>query len=177
MASSGGGATGVELSAELLDASRLLNAYGVTAVDHQTISVHLIEAAPRLLPGLSERISQTVQQELESLGVTVHVGTAIQEAQEYQLVTGDGEIIETDLNVWAAGIKAPSFLAELGLSTNKRHQINVKQTLQSVDDSHIFAMGDCACCPPRRRSHGTASRSGGASAGKATSEEFRTLSS
>lgn len=64
----GGGATGVELSAELLDASRLLNAYGVTAVDHQTISVHLIEAAPRLLPGLSERISQTVQQELESMG-------------------------------------------------------------------------------------------------------------
>ncbi|HBP80123.1 MAG TPA: FAD-dependent oxidoreductase, partial [Halomonas sp.] len=143
----GGGATGVELSAELLDASRLLNAYGVTAVDHQTISVHLIEAAPRLLPGLSERISQTVQQELESMGVTVHVGTAIQEAQEYQLVTGDGEVIETDLNVWAAGIKAPPFLTELGLSTNKRNQINVKQTLQSVDDPHIFAMGDCACCP------------------------------
>ena len=143
----GGGATGVELSAELLDASRLLNAYGVTAVDHQTISVHLIEAAPRLLPGLSERISQTVQQELEGMGVTVHVGTAIQEAQEYQLVTGDGEVIDTDLNVWAAGIKAPPFLAELGLSTNKRNQINVKQTLQSVDDPHIFAMGDCACCP------------------------------
>ncbi|WP_311062800.1 NAD(P)/FAD-dependent oxidoreductase [Halomonas sp. DWK9] len=143
----GGGATGVELSAELLDASRLLNAYGVTAVDHQTISVHLIEAAPRLLPGLSERISQTVQQELESMGVTVHVGTAIQEAQEYQLVTGDGEVIETDLNVWAAGIKAPPFLTELGLSTNKRNQINVKQTLQSVDDPHIFALGDCASCP------------------------------
>lgn len=143
----GGGATGVELSAELLDASRLLNAYGVTAVDHQTISVHLIEAAPRLLPGLSERISQTVQQELKSMGVTVHVGTAIQEAQEYQLVTGDGEVIETDLNVWAAGIKAPPFLTELGLSTNKRNQINVKQTLQSVDDPYIFAMGDCACCP------------------------------
>lgn len=75
------------------------------------------------------------------------MGTAIQEAQEYQLVTGDGEVIETDLNVWAAGIKAPPFLTELGLSTNKRNQINVKQTLQSVDDPHIFAMGDCACCP------------------------------
>ncbi len=59
---------GWSFRAELLDASRLLNAYGVTAVDHQTISVHLIEAAPRLLPGLSERISQTVQQELESMG-------------------------------------------------------------------------------------------------------------
>ncbi|BCB07324.1 NADH dehydrogenase [Vreelandella venusta] len=143
----GGGATGVELSAELLDASRLLNAYGVTAVDHQTISVHLIEAAPRLLPGLSERISETVLQELESMGVTVHVGTAIKEAQQYQLVTGDGEVIKTDLNVWAAGIKAPPFLAELDLTTNKKNQINVHQTLQSVDDPYIFAIGDCADCP------------------------------
>ena len=143
----GGGATGVELAAELLDASRLLNAYGVTAIDHQTISVHLIEAAPRLLPGLSERISETVQLELENLGVHVHVGTAIQEAQKYQLVTGEGEVIKTDLNVWAAGIKAPPFLAGLGLTTNRKNQINVSPTLQSLDDADIFALGDCASCP------------------------------
>lgn len=143
----GGGATGVELSAELLDASRLLNAYGVTALDHQNISVHLIEAAPRLLPALSERIGHTVKQELESMGVQVHVDTAIQQAEAYQLVTGDGHVIETDLNVWAAGIKAPPFLAELGLTTNKKNQVSVHQTLQSVDDPHIFAMGDCASCP------------------------------
>ncbi|MGY4878317.1 NAD(P)/FAD-dependent oxidoreductase [Vreelandella aquamarina] len=143
----GGGATGVELSAELLDASRLLNAYGVTATDHQTISVHLIEAAPRLLPGLSERISETVRQELETMGVHVHVGTAIQEAQQYQLVTGEGEVIKTDLNVWAAGIKAPPFLADLDLATNRKNQVLVSQTLQSIDDPHIFALGDCASCP------------------------------
>lgn len=143
----GGGATGVELSAELLDASRLLNAYGVTALDHQNISVHLIEAAPRLLPALSERIGHTVQQELESMGVHVHVDTTIQQAQEYRLITGDGEVIETDLNVWAAGIQAPPFLAKIGLTANKKNQIQVAQTLQSVDDPHIFAMGDCASCP------------------------------
>jgi NADH dehydrogenase len=143
----GGGATGVELAAELFDASRMLNAYGVTATDHQQISVHLLEAAPRLLPGLSERISQTVQQELEDMGVTVHVGTAIKEAQASCLVTGDDDVIETDLNVWAAGIKAPPFLAEQGLSTNNKNQIKVAKTLQSVDDPAIFALGDCADCP------------------------------
>lgn len=143
----GGGATGVELAAELFDASRMLNAYGVTAADHQQISVHLLEAAPRLLPALSERISQTVQKELEGMGVTVHVGTAIKEAQANRLITGDDDVIETDLNVWAAGIKAPPFLAELGLSTNKKHQIKVEKTLQSIDDPAIFALGDCADCP------------------------------
>ncbi|MFB9865776.1 NAD(P)/FAD-dependent oxidoreductase [Vreelandella sulfidaeris] len=143
----GGGATGVELAAELFDASRMLNAYGVTSIDHQHIRVHLLEAAPRLLPALSERVSQTVKKELESLGVTVHTGTAIKEAQEYRLVTNDGEEIETDINVWAAGIKAPAFLTELGLTTNKKNQIEVKRTLQSVDDERIFALGDCASCP------------------------------
>ncbi|QNI03492.1 NAD(P)/FAD-dependent oxidoreductase [Halomonas sp. SH5A2] len=143
----GGGATGVELAAELFDASRMLNAYGVTAIDHQQISVHLLEAAPRLLPGLSERISQTVQQDLEKMGVTIHVDTAVKEAQANCLVTGDGDVIKTDLNVWAAGIKAPPFLAEQGLSTNKKNQIKVAKTLQSVDDPAIFALGDCADCP------------------------------
>jgi NADH dehydrogenase len=143
----GGGATGVELAAELFDASRMLNAYGVTSVDHQQISVHLLEAAPRLLPGLSERVSQTVKTELESMGVTVHTDTAVKEAQAHQLVTGDDEVIKTDINVWAAGIKAPPFLAELGLTTNKKNQIEVKSTLQSVDDEKIFALGDCASCP------------------------------
>ncbi|MBS3670151.1 NAD(P)/FAD-dependent oxidoreductase [Vreelandella boliviensis] len=143
----GGGATGVELAAELFDASRMLNAYGVTALDNQQISVHLLEAAPRLLPGLSERVSQTVKAELEEMGVTVHTDTAVKEAQEYQLVTGDDEVIKTDINVWAAGIKAPPFLAELGLTTNKKNQIEVNSTLQSVDDEKIFALGDCASCP------------------------------
>ncbi|TVP49249.1 MAG: NAD(P)/FAD-dependent oxidoreductase [Halomonas sp.] len=143
----GGGATGVELAAELFDASRMLNAYGVTSLDDQQISVHLLEAAPRLLPALSERISQTVQTELEGMGVTVHTSTAIKEAQAHQLVTDDGDIIETDINVWAAGIQAPPFLTELGLATNKKNQIEVKSTLQSVDDEKIFALGDCASCP------------------------------
>ena len=143
----GGGATGVELAAELFDASRMLNAYGVTSVDHQQISVHLLEAAPRLLPGLSERVSQTVKTELASMGVTVHTDTAVKEAQAHQLITGDDEVIKTDINVWAAGIKAPPFLAELGLTTNKKNQIEVKSTLQSVDDEKIFALGDCASCP------------------------------
>ncbi|EHJ92340.1 NADH dehydrogenase [Vreelandella boliviensis LC1] len=143
----GGGATGVELAAELFDASRMLNAYGVTSLDNQQISVHLLEAAPRLLPGLSERVSETVKTELESMGVTVHTDTAVKEAQAHQLVTGDDEVIKTDINVWAAGIKAPPFLAELGLTTNKKNQIDVKSTLQSVDDEKIFALGDCASCP------------------------------
>ena len=50
--------------------------------------------------------------------------------------------------IWAAGIKAPAFLATLdGLETNRGNQIKVKQTLEATTAADIFAFGDCAECP------------------------------
>jgi len=51
------------------------------------------------------------------------------------------------LTVWAAGIKAPAILSELdGLAVNRLGQLNVRATLQTETDDHIFALGDCAAC-------------------------------
>ncbi|QTF91648.1 NAD(P)/FAD-dependent oxidoreductase [Halomonas sp. BM-2019] len=143
----GAGATGVELAAELYDASRMLHSYGFTRLNAGQLSVHLIEAAPKILPALPERISGAVHKELEKLGVTLHVSTRITEVDPRGMTTSEGERIATDLNVWAAGIKAPPFLSGLGLTTEHNHQIKVHPTLQSLDDPAIFAFGDCASCP------------------------------
>lgn len=143
----GAGATGVELAAELFDASKMLHSYGFTSLNSGQLEVHLIEAAPQILPALPARISKAVHRELEKLGVNIHVDTRVTRADEHGFVTADGERIETDLSVWAAGIRAPAFLSELGLSTERNHQIKVKRTLQSQDDERVFAFGDCAACP------------------------------
>ncbi|WP_110664757.1 NAD(P)/FAD-dependent oxidoreductase [Salinicola halophilus] len=143
----GAGATGVELAAELFGASRMLHSYGFTALDSTNLEVHLIEAAPRILPALPERISRAVHGELERLGVKIHVDTRITEANEDGFITADGTSLHTDLSVWAAGIRAPAFLSELGITTERNHQVTVSSTLQSVDDERIFAFGDCAACP------------------------------
>ncbi|APX93788.1 FAD-dependent oxidoreductase [Halomonas sp. 1513] len=143
----GAGATGVELAAELYDASKMLHSYGFTNMDSGQLDVHLIEAAPNILPALPERITKAVQRELEKLGVNIHVETRVTQADTEGFITADGTRIETDLNVWAAGIKAPPFLSELGLATERNHQIKVNAELQSLDDPRIFAFGDCASCP------------------------------
>ncbi|GED21455.1 NAD(P)/FAD-dependent oxidoreductase [Halomonas halmophila] len=143
----GAGATGVELAAELYDASQMLHAYGVTQLESDHLEVHLIEAAPGILPALPDRISQAVHRELERLGVQVHVATRVTRIEPSAIITADGQRIETDLGVWAAGIKAPAFLSELGLTTEHNHRIRVESSLQSIDDPHIFALGDCASCP------------------------------
>lgn len=145
----GGGATGVELAAELHEASRMLQSYGVTDLDSDHLEVHLIEAAPRILPALPERISQAVHRELEGLGVRLHAATRVTRVEADAIHTADGKRIDTDLAVWAAGIKAPPFLSELGLPTESNHRLKVHATLQSTEDPLVFAMGDCASCPQR----------------------------
>lgn len=143
----GAGATGVELSAELLSATELLSSYGYTRIQREQLDIHLIEAADRILPALPARIGEAVSRQLDKLGVTLHTGTLITSADAAGFVTKSGDRIDADLSVWAAGVKGASFLSELGLVTRPNHQLLVKPTLASESDERIFAIGDCAACP------------------------------
>lgn len=148
MAIVGAGATGVELAAELHHAARELAAYGLNGIRPEDVHITLIEAGPRVLPALPERISQPVHQTLRGLGVTVLTDAAVSEVTADGLHTGNGEFIPAALKVWAAGIRAPGFLKDIdGLETNRINQLQVLSTLQTTRDENIFAFGDCAACP------------------------------
>lgn len=148
MAIVGAGATGVELAAELLHAAKELAAYGLDGIKPEDVKITLIEAGPKVLPALPERISQPVHQTLLDLGVKVLTGAAVSEVTADGLHTKQGEFVPASLKVWAAGIKAPAFLHEIdGLETNRINQLVVHPTLQSTRDENIFAFGDCAACP------------------------------
>ncbi len=141
----GGGATGVELSAELYKAQEWFSTYGLTAMTPEHLDVSLIEAGPRLLPALNEHISKGAREELEKLGVRVMVDTAVISASSDGLQTKEGEAIPADLMVWAAGVKAPDFLCNIeGLETNRANQLIVEPTLLVKGDPAIYALGDCA---------------------------------
>jgi len=143
----GGGATGVELSAELYKAREWFSTYGLKEITPKHLQVTLLEAGPRLLPALNERISSGVYAELQKLGVAVRVNTAVVSATDRGLSTGDGDEISADLMVWAAGVKAPDFLASIeGLEVNRANQVVVEPSLQARGDNSVFALGDCAGC-------------------------------
>ncbi|MDH1512323.1 NAD(P)/FAD-dependent oxidoreductase [Pseudomonas mosselii] len=144
----GAGATGVELAAELHNAAHELAAYGLDKIQPKDMHITLIEAGPRVLPALPERISVPVHKTLEKLGVTVMTNAAVSEVTEDGLKTASGEVIQASLKVWAAGIRAPGFLKDIdGLETNRINQLVVRPTLQTTLDDNIFAFGDCAACP------------------------------
>ncbi len=153
----GAGATGVELAAELHYAAKQYVKLGLEGIASKNVSITLIEAAPRILMALPEKIAAQAYEELANIGVTVLTGEKVVEITDTEVKTGSGRVIESSLKAWCAGIKAPEFLSSLdGLETNKLNQLVVEPTLQTSQDEAIFALGDCAMCalesgvvPPR----------------------------
>lgn len=143
----GGGATGVELAAELMEASDSLRSYGMNTLDPaRDIRITLLEGANRILSALPAKLSSRAEQLLRNRGVQVFTNVKVAEVHEGYLFDSERKRYEADLCVWAAGIKAPEFLTSLGLTTNRINQIIVDEQLRT-EDPHIFAMGDCAQAP------------------------------
>ena len=145
----GAGATGVELAAELHRTTREIVAFGLDRIDpEKDIKVSLIEAAERILPALQPRFSLATEDLIKKLGVQVFTSSKVMEVMSNGIRLADGRVLESELVVWAAGVKAPDFLKDLGgLETNRINQLVVLDTLQTTRDIDIFALGDCAACP------------------------------
>ncbi len=161
----GGGATGVELAAELHAAARILGNYGFENINpEKDLKIVLVEAGPRLLAQLPERLGHAAERELRKLAIDVYTDEKVVEVTENSLKMASGKVIQSTLAVWAAGVKAADFLKTLGgtepLEVNKLNQLMVNGNLQTSRDSSIYAFGDCAACqqpdgtwvPPRAQS-------------------------
>lgn len=145
----GGGATGVELSAELHMTATILSSYGLANFHpERDLKIVIVDAAPRLLQMLPERLSLAVAHELRTLDIQVHTNERVVEVSKDGVRMASGKFIPSGIVVWAAGIKVADFMKEIdGLETNRINQLVVHRTLQTTRDPSIFAMGDCAACP------------------------------
>lgn len=140
----GGGATGVELAAELVQLTELAVGYGAKGLAER-ISITLIEGSPGLLAAFPDDISAAARARLESLGIRVMVGTRVSAAEPDAFVLGDGSRVHATLKVWAAGVKGAELQCGLdGLEVGRGNQLLVRPTLQTTQDPTIFAVGDCA---------------------------------
>jgi NADH dehydrogenase len=146
----GGGATGVELAAELHDAVAEIAGYGsLLGRLPQPVRLTLVELGPRLLAGQPQAVADAVQRDLAGLGVNLRLRQRVTEVAAGHVVLEGGERVGADLTVWAAGIQGPPVLAQLdGLELGPRRQLVVRPTLQTSRDDAIFAIGDCARCVP-----------------------------
>ena len=141
----GGGATGVELAAELREATH----HGIdTLIPPERVRISVIEASERLVPGLPERLSRAVRRELERLNINVYLNSRVTRLTRHGIILNDDKTIDAHLKIWAAGISAPDELKSLRQFEHDRiGRIKVERTLRAIGFDNIFVLGDSAYCP------------------------------
>lgn len=143
----GGGATGVELAAELREASQVHVNYGFRHLDPaRDVRITLLEGAPRILAPLGEKLSDAAARLLGERHVRIVTDCKVARIDAQGLEDAAGNRYRADLCVWTAGIKAPDFLATLGLPVARGGQIEVDGHLRVKGLDGVYALGDCASC-------------------------------
>lgn len=144
----GAGATGVELAAELREASHVHSRYGFSRINASAdVTITILEGAPSILPVLPESVSGAALRLLEQRFIKVVNNCRVVEISPKQVLDANGNQYKADLCVWAAGIKAPAWLAYLGLPVNKNNQLEVQGDLRVKrhDDIFRWAIAQRAC--------------------------------
>lgn len=147
----GGGFSGVEGFGELLSlATSLLRTYPeLSPVD---LSFHLVEAAGRILPEVTDEPGRWVVRALEERGAHVHLDTQLVSAVGGHVVLSTGQEFDSELIVWAAGNAANPVVAQhTDLPVDDRGFLRVRADLRvgtaqaAVPDA--WAAGDDAAVP------------------------------
>ncbi|MFE4371682.1 NAD(P)/FAD-dependent oxidoreductase [Streptomyces sp. NPDC056835] len=110
----------------------------------------LLDIAPRVLPELDHRLSDTAQRVLRERGVDVRTGTSVKEARPTGITLDNGEFIETHTLVWCVGVRPDPLVSDLGLSV-ERGRVLVDPQLNVPGHPEVFACGDAAAVPDLTR--------------------------
>jgi len=141
----GAGFTGVEMAGELAEYVPVLcDKY---EVDRDLVSISVIDVLDRTVPALPPKLSAKVEKRLKKMGVRVLLNTRVVSIGEDFIEFGNGEkpIHErTGTVIWAAGIEAADITGKAAgeLESAGRGRIKVDRYLRSVNDEHVYVLGD-----------------------------------
>jgi selenide,water dikinase len=137
----GGGAGGVEVA--LAMAHRL-------SAHRDRVKCSLV-TRDELLPGYPRRAARLMARRLADAGVALRTNAAVSQVEERKLHFSDGSNAAFDALVWATGAAAQPWIAASGLECVDNGFISANSYLQSTSHAHVFAAGDIATDPQRRR--------------------------
>ena len=140
----GAGPTGVELAGALGQYIRLLRKeFGIKK---KRVTINLIEAAPRVLPRLSEATSKTAYRRLRKLGVHVEPNRKVEKQTSMELIV-NGKPLATQTVIWTSGVaNAPFYKSNADqLTLNERGKVVVDEYMQAADN--VYVIGDNAATP------------------------------
>ncbi len=142
----GGGLSGVETAGEIEDFARRVRRRYYPKISEHEMHFHLVELKPELLGELPEEMGRFARDRLTRRGYQVHLGTAIREVREDEVMIGDGEAIPTRTVIWSGGVRPAPVVADSGIKVDHAGRAVTAPTMET-DRPGVFAMGDCAVIP------------------------------
>ena len=139
----GGGPTGVELAGAIVELVYQNLRGEFRHFDTRQARVLLVEAGPRLLPAIAPDLSAYALKALSRLGVEVRLGTPVTDCNSKGVRIGD-QIVEADVILWAAGVRASPAAAWLGAPADSAGRVKVEADLTVPGHPDIFVIGDTA---------------------------------
>lgn len=140
----GGGPTGVEIAGALADFRLQELDILYPEMSQDTLQIRVVQRGTELLKAFDEDLRDYSAQELKNRGVELRVGKGVKSVGYDYIELEDGEILESDITIWAAGVAIDDAVNEWGLPQDKRGRIRVEPTLQVVGYPEVLAAGDVA---------------------------------
>jgi NADH:ubiquinone reductase (H+-translocating) len=140
----GGGPTGVEIAGALAELRMHVFPHDYRELDMKEMDIHLIEAAPRLLNGMSEKSGDRAKHFLEKMGVKVHLSQSVKSYDGYTVTLSDGSKLISKNLIWAAGVSGLPIDGIRQESIIRGNRYQVDEFNRVVGYENIFAIGDVA---------------------------------
>lgn len=146
----GGGFAGIEAFAEIRSAATALLRY-YPEISFDEVNFHLIEAMGRIMPEVSEKTAVEVIENLKKRAAYVHLNTQVVSAQDGKVKLSTGEVFESDLIIWTAGVAAAPVAKNCDFPLDARFRLSANAKLQIVDGDRpvtgAWTAGDVAAVP------------------------------
>ncbi len=140
----GGGPTGVELAGALTELKKNVFPKDYKELDMRQMDIHLVEASPRLLNGMSEQAGKKAHEFLLEMGVKVYLNTAVKSYDGDEVLLSTGEKLVSRSLIWAAGVKGNPIAGLNPEVIAKGNRLHVDEFSRVKGYENIFAIGDVA---------------------------------
>jgi NADH dehydrogenase len=134
----GGGFTGIEAATEM--PARLRESLGSDAKPR----VIIVERNKAIAPDMGEGPRPIIEDALKQVGVETRLGVGVASLDKSGVTLSDGERIETDTVIWAAGIRAAPLTAQIPADRDSFGRLLVDRDLRVPGVAGVFATGDAA---------------------------------
>ncbi len=148
----GAGPTGVELAGAIAELANETLRGDFHHITPESARIILVDAAPRILMGFDETLSQKARKQLESLGVEIRLDAMVKNI-EVGFVSFGEETLPARTIIWAAGVQASPAGKWLDAEMDRTGRVIVDSHLNLPNDQDIYIIGDTAHYLPEGAEH------------------------